>query len=209
MSLRSLARGLLEGLNRWRLRALRAHLRIAPSARLMRHFDVAFLVQPEARTYVTVGEQCVLDAAIVFEAASGRVELGDRVYIGNGTRLISRNRITIGNDVTMAWGITIYDHNSHSLDWRRRRAVVAHFHRTYGQPGCYEGIDWTDVKSAPIVICDKVWIGFDVVVLKGVTVGEGAIVAARSVVTRDVPPFTIVAGNPALPVGRVPQEAAP
>ncbi len=56
--------------------------------------------------------------------------------------------------------------------------------------------DWSNVKSKPIKICDKVWIGFDVVILKGVTIGEGAIVGARSVVTKDVEPWTVVAGNP-------------
>jgi galactoside O-acetyltransferase len=59
------------------------------------------------------------------------------------------------------------------------------------------------VASAPIVICDRVWIGFDAVILKGVTVGEGAIVAARAVVTRDVEPYTVVAGNPAVLVRRL------
>ena len=51
--------------------------------------------------------------------------------------------------------------------------------------------------SAPIIIKDNVWIGMSAIILKGVTVGEGAIVAAGSVVTKDVPPHTIVAGVPA------------
>ncbi|MBK8021791.1 MAG: hypothetical protein IPK19_10285 [Chloroflexi bacterium] len=50
---------------------------------------------------------------------------------------------------------------------------------------------------APIRICDKAWIGFNAVILKGVTIGEGAIVGAGSVVTKDVPAWTVVAGNPA------------
>ena len=53
------------------------------------------------------------------------------------------------------------------------------------------------VKIAPVRIGDKAWIGFNAIILKGVTVGEGAIVAAGAVVTKDVPPYTIVAGNPA------------
>ena len=51
--------------------------------------------------------------------------------------------------------------------------------------------------AKPIHIGRNVWIGFDCVVLPGVTIGDGAIVGARSVVTEDVPPFTLVAGNPA------------
>lgn len=194
---------LAEGFTRLRLRSKRTFVQIAPSTRLLRQFSVSFMVEPEKRIYFKAGECCNLNANVIFESTTGKVILGDRVYIGHHTTLISRNGITIGNDVTMAWGITIYDHNSHSTDWRRRRTMVDHFRRTYGRGGCYEGIDWTDVKSAPIKIGDKVWIGFDAIVLKGVTIGEGAIVGARSVVTRDVEPYTIVAGNPAVVVGRV------
>ncbi|WP_229711318.1 acyltransferase [Pectinatus frisingensis] len=62
---------------------------------------------------------------------------------------------------------------------------------------------WDDVKTSPIKICDKVWIGFDAVVLKGVTIGEGAVIAAKAVVTHDVPPYVVVAGNPAVVVKRL------
>lgn len=58
--------------------------------------------------------------------------------------------------------------------------------------------DWSNVKSKPIKICDKVWIGFDVVILKGVTIGEGAIIGAGAVVTKNVEPNSIMAGNPAV-----------
>ena len=57
--------------------------------------------------------------------------------------------------------------------------------------------DWRNVNSRPIVIKDDVWIGMNVIILKGVTIGEGAIVGAGSVVTKDVPAWTVVAGNPA------------
>ncbi|WP_409574838.1 acyltransferase [Thiobacillus sp.] len=57
--------------------------------------------------------------------------------------------------------------------------------------------DWSHVNSAPVVICSRSWIGARVIITKGVVIGEGGIVAAGSVVTKDVPPYTIVAGNPA------------
>jgi acetyltransferase-like isoleucine patch superfamily enzyme len=53
------------------------------------------------------------------------------------------------------------------------------------------------VKMAPIRIGNKAWIGFNVIILKGITIGEGAVIGAGSVVTKDVEPFTVVAGNPA------------
>lgn len=67
---------------------------------------------------------------------------------------------------------------------------------------CMAGFDgddwkWKHAVSAPIVIEDNVWIGEYAAVLKGVTIGTGAIVASHAVVTKDVPPYTIVAGNPA------------
>lgn len=144
----------------------------------------------------------MLNMKIIFESSRGQVEIGDRVYIGGGS-IICRERIVIGNDVTMAWGVCIYDHNSNAVDWRQRAKVVDHFYENYGNRNCYEGIDWTGVVSAPIVIEDKAWIGFDAVILKGVRVGEGAIVGARAVVTHDVEPYTIVAGNPARLVKRI------
>jgi acetyltransferase-like isoleucine patch superfamily enzyme len=57
-----------------------------------------------------------------------------------------------------------------------------------------------NVDTAPIIIEDHVWISFNVIVFKGVTIGKGAIIAAGSVVTKDVAPFTLMAGNPAKPV---------
>ena len=60
-----------------------------------------------------------------------------------------------------------------------------------------ENKNWSVVSSAPILIKNNVWIGMNVIILKGVTIGEGAIVAAGSVVTKDVPDWTLVGGNPA------------
>jgi acetyltransferase-like isoleucine patch superfamily enzyme len=199
--------GLLRSIfEAWKHVELRRHgLRVAvpPSTRLLRSFAVRFLAMPCERTYLKVGENCLLNAVVTFESTEGFVEIGDRTYIGTDSNLISRERITIGRDVTMAWGITIYDHNSHSMDWRQRSKVVSHFWATYGTAQCFEEMDWSDVRSAPIVIGDRAWIGFGAVILKGVTIGEGAIVGACSVVSRDVEPYTVVAGNPAVVVRRL------
>ena len=156
---------------------------IHASTRLLRKFAVRFLVSPDERKYLQIGNNCLLNAAVTFESTAGFVEIGDRCYIGTETQIISRSRITIGSDVTMAWGITIYDHNSHSLDW-------------------------SGVRAAPIVIRDRVWIGFGAVILKGVTIGEGAVVGACSVVAKDVEPYTVVAGNPAVLLRRLDPSAA-
>ena len=140
----------------------------------------------------------------IFEADQGMVTIGDRSYIGGATNLISRTGITIGNDVTIAWSVYLYDHDGHSLDWRERAKDRQRENEATRQ-GHYilKDKDWSTVKSAAITICDKAWIGFGAVILKGVTIGEGAVVAAQSVVARDVPPWTVVAGNPAQPVKKL------
>lgn len=194
---------LIETAQRLALISKRQFVSIDPSTRLLRKFGVKFMVPPEPRRYVRIGASGVVNAKITFESTEGRVNIGDRVYMSAGTTIISRAGVTIGDDVTMAWGVAIYDHNSHSFDWAQRARVVKHFYSTYGTARCFTELDWTGVKSAPITIRDRVWIGFEAVVLKGVTIGEGAIVGARSVVTADVEPYTVVAGNPARVVRRL------
>ena len=199
----SLPRILISSLKRWALKSRKRQVDIHPSVHLHRQFSLRFMAEPTDRPYFKVGERTMINAQVTFESAEGYVEIGKRSYLGSATQIISRNKVSIGDDVTIAWGVMIYDHNSHSLDWRQRAKVVGQFYATYGSPRCYEELDWTDVESAPIVIGDKVWIGFDAVILKGVSIGEGAIIAARSVVTKDVEPYTVVAGNPAAVVKRL------
>lgn len=189
-----------KALNAWqhrKVRALGSRVLMPRSVRMLRGFSVRFLASVDERAYLRVGENCLLNGPIVFEARTGQVDIGDRCYIGTNSTILSRNRVTIGNDVTIAWDVTIYDHDSHSMNWRDRAVAVKLFYERYGYPDCFDRLDWTNVGSAPIVIGDRVWMGFGVTVLKGVTVGEGAIIASRSVVTRNVEPYTIVAGNPA------------
>ena len=184
------------------LRRVERFMNVDPSAKLRSGFGVQFMVPPEQRIYVTVGERSLLNTRIVFESCDGQVSIGKRAYIGDCT-IICRERIVLGDDVTIAWGVTLYDHNSHSLDWRQRAKVNEHFYKAEGVSNAYSELDWTGVKSDPIAIEDGVWIGFNVVVLKGVRIGKGAVVGACSVVTRDVEPYTIVGGNPAMRIGLV------
>lgn len=156
-----------------------------------------FRLTPEERKYVTIGERGLIKAQFTFETQQGEVHIGTNTHIG-GAQFICRTRIEIGNDVTMAWGITLYDHDSHSTEWEYRQHDNEQCYTDYVETGnTIAHKDWSHVNSAPIKIEDKVWIGMDVLILKGVTIGEGSVVAARSVVTKDVPPYSLVAGNPA------------
>jgi acetyltransferase-like isoleucine patch superfamily enzyme len=115
--------------------------------------------------------------------------------------LICRESIRIGSQVTIAWDCTLYDHNSHSMDWRERVAdTEQQLADIEAGRNFIQNKNWSTVKSRGIVIDDRAWLGFGVTVLNGVRIGEGAIVGARSVVREDVPPWTVVYGNPAVPV---------
>ncbi len=180
------------------LKAAAAYINLHPDAVLGENFNLELHAPQNGHTYLSIGEKSMIDSSFVFETESGHISVGNRVHIGGGTQLISRDGITIGNDVIIAWNCTIYDHNSHSVLWEERKDDVTlewESAKSGNSPLCNK--NWSVVKSAPIHICDKAWLGFGVTILKGVTIGEGAVVAAGSVVTKDVPPYTVVGGNPA------------
>ena len=150
-----------------------------------------------SRGSLRIGKESIIRCRVDFDGHNGRVVVGDRCYIG-ASHLVCHTGISIGDDVIISWGVTIVDHDSHALDWDRRQDDVAQWKRGQKQ--------WDSVAIAPVTIGSKAWIGFGVSVLKGVTVGEGAVLGACAVVTRDVPPYSVVAGNPARVVRRLKQE---
>ena len=148
---------------------------------------------------------CVMIAAesqifgrLIIQRPGSRIIIGKRTYIG-ASSLIAAHNIEIGDDVLMAWGITLMDNDSHSLEWAsRKNDVIQHGVDYRNTPeDSSRNKNWSIVPMAPIKVKDKAWIGFGATILKGITIGEGAIIGAMSVVTKDVPPYTLVAGNPA------------
>jgi len=153
---------------------------------------------------VCIGQNSMIGCSFTFESAEGKISIGDSCFINSGTNLISRSSISIGNYVTIAWGCTLYDHNSHSLDYMERQKDIERQLEDFRNGRSFiASKDWSVVKSRPIVVGNNAWIGFDSVILGGVTIGEGAIVGARSVVRANVEPWTVVAGNPAVVVKRL------
>jgi acetyltransferase-like isoleucine patch superfamily enzyme len=120
----------------------------------------------------------------------GRIRIGNYCYVGEQTRIWAGDSISIGDRVLIAHLTTILDNATHPLDAAER-------HRHYRS--ILESGHPPDARFSPqpVRIDDDAWIGCSVVILPGVTVGRGAIVGAGSVVTSDVPPFSLVAGNPA------------
>jgi len=143
-----------------------------------------------------IGAGSIVNASIMSELPGARISVGSNTFIG-GSKIIAAYNIEIGDDVLIAWDCTIYDHNSHAIAWSDRAFDVQDW---------YQGKkNWDVVSKAKIKICNKVWIGFSSIILKGVTIGEGAIVAAGSVVTKDVEAWTIVGGNPARLIREIPE----
>jgi acetyltransferase-like isoleucine patch superfamily enzyme len=106
----------------------------------------------------------------------GPVIIGDRTKIGLSNTIIGP--VTIGNDIRLAQNITLSGLN--------------HNYEDVSMPIHVQG-----VSTAPIVIEDETWIGANVVVVAGVTIGKHSIVAAGSIVTKDIPPYSVAVGNPA------------
>jgi galactoside O-acetyltransferase len=167
---------------------------------LQKSFTIDFRENRE-KTRVIIGESNLLACNLIFESDAGLIKIGNKNFINGNTKLISRNSIEIGDFVTIAWNVTIYDHDSHSLNHLDRRAdIEQQLLQTRAGNSFIANKNWATVNSKPIKICNDAWIGMNAIILKGVTVGEGAIVAAGAVVTKDVAPYTVVAGNPAVMV---------
>jgi acetyltransferase-like isoleucine patch superfamily enzyme len=161
----------------------RLQIKTGPSARYK-----AWKFFPAASNSLVVGEQSLLSCRISFDRPGASVKIGSRTYIGD-SQIVSAESIEIGDDILISWGVTIVDHDSHALAWDERANDVLDWGR---------GVkNWDHVVRRPVRIGDRAWIGFGASILKGVTIGENAVVAAGAVVTKDVPPFAIVAGNPA------------
>lgn len=146
--------------------------------------DVPLSVRLRGRIYITghgrltLGEGVSITGKIVpvemLTRANGTIRIGDRTFINYGTSISARSLVQVGRDCHLGHYTFIMDNAEHGL-----------VHRFELPP------------SGPVVIEDSVWIGSRVVILPGVRIGSGAVVGAGSVVSRDVPPQCIAAGNPA------------
>jgi acetyltransferase-like isoleucine patch superfamily enzyme len=134
---------------------------------------------------IRLGRECVLQADIFFNYShfwtpGPSMIFGDRVFIGRGCEFNIREKITVGDDCLIASGCTFVDTN-HGRD---------HSKAMNAQP----------LESAPIILGRNVWLGTQCIILKGVQLGDGAVIGAGSVVTKSVPAGETWAGVPARPV---------
>jgi acetyltransferase-like isoleucine patch superfamily enzyme len=145
---------------------------------------------------VTAGQHLVMISESVFSAVGvshpcinamepeARILIGDDVGL-SGASICCASSIKIGDRVMLGADSVVTDTDFHPVNVIPRRYVQ------------------TGVRTSPVVIGDDVFVGMRAIVLKGVRIGRGAVVAAGAIVTSDVPPYSIVAGQPARVIGRV------
>lgn len=160
-----------------------AEIRIASSARV--HLA---RIRGGRSCRLSVGDESIVSAFLTFERPGAEVIIGSRTFIGK-SNIISSTRVEVGDDVLISWGVTVVDHHSHSLRFSERSHDV--------QAWRHGAKVWDNIRTAPTCIQSKAWLGFGASILSGVTVGTGAVIGACSVVTKDVPAWTVYAGNPA------------
>ncbi|MGE5380050.1 MAG: acyltransferase [Methylocystaceae bacterium] len=126
---------------------------------------------------IHVGNNVCLEKGVRLSMGPGaKIYIGDNTYLADYAHVLSVDEVRIGKDCAISWHVLFMDTSSHPIAF---------------------GDDVPVTRVTPITVGDHVWIGCRAVILKGVTIGEGAVVANNAVVTHDVPPRTLVGGNPA------------
>jgi acetyltransferase-like isoleucine patch superfamily enzyme len=154
------------------------------------HFNLSADLQnlSNIKDAITIGKQSNIEGLLLVYTYGGNIKIGDFCSLSPNSRIISTNNIIIGNRVLIAHNVNIIDNNSHPIDATLR-------HQDFVE-SLSIGMQKHDLNAMPIIIGDDVWIGHNTTILKGVNIGEGAIIGCCSVVTKDVAPWTVNVGNP-------------
>ncbi len=150
-------------------------------------FDAFFSVNEEAMAMGNAS--ACYDRATFVSSGNGKIEIGTYTIL-NGCTLICNNHICIGNYVMIAWGAVISDNYLASdLNDSQRARLLKKIGRSTKREMPFS-------HSCPVRIGDNVWIGFDAVILPGTSIGRGSVIGCKSVVSGDIPEYSVVAGNP-------------
>lgn len=139
---------------------------------------------------ICIGSKCIILGELITYQHGGHIIVGDFTFIGENSRIWSAKKIVIGSRVQISHNVNIHDNSSHTYDAAdRHEDHIYHYMNHKPRPN-------SSIPSGEIIIGDDVWIGFNSTILKGVKIGNGAIIGANTLVTKDVPANTIVIGNP-------------
>ncbi len=144
---------------------------------------------------INIGNECLINGRLVTETNKSKIEIKNNVFVGGKSIIDCKDQILIEDDVLVSYECLIFDHDSHSIDSKLRKDDLSRFRNNQ--------MKWNEVNSKKIHIKKNAWICARSIILKGVTIGESSIVAAGSIVTKDVPDFCLVSGNPAKVIKKV------
>jgi acetyltransferase-like isoleucine patch superfamily enzyme len=150
----------------------------------------ATFFKPAASSKINIGTDCLIEGIVSVYTENGVINIGNNVFIGGRSLIGSACNINIGDDVLISYDCMIQDNDNHHSSYSVRKNDTRDWKN--GQQH-----NWSITPQKAIHIEKGAWIGAKAIILKGVTIGEGSVVGAGSVVTKDVKPYTIVAGNPA------------
>lgn len=176
---------IIKFLNRFKKKTLPQNVKVGSDTTISGMVSTQY-----AQSSITIGNGCLIEGILATHTDTANIIIGNEVFIGNNSLLGCACSIIVEDNVLISFDCLIQDSDNHSsiskerltdtYDWKNGRQ-----HR------------WDLTPMKPIHIKKLAWIGAKSIILKGVTIGEGAIVAAGSVVTKDVAPYIIVGGNPA------------
>lgn len=157
-----------------------------PKARLIRYpFHIRGKKYQHLGNHLTTGIHCRLEAYASHGNESTKLQIGNNVQLNDYVHISAMNSVSIGDDVLMASHVYISD-NSHGCYDESAYATspyIPPINRSY--------------LTAPVVIGNRVWLGEGVIVMPGVTIGDGAVIGAHSIVNKNIPENCIAAGSPA------------
>jgi tetrahydrodipicolinate N-succinyltransferase len=163
------------------------NVRVGPSAYIQTSYSFKQFRSRRADA-VEIGEAASIYLGVMFDMGrDAQLSIGAYCLL-NGVRIICDSQIIIGPYSLISWNVVLMDSYRFSFETAERCKELE---------GVLVSLPDSSERARPIRIGSNVWIGFDSCVLPGVTIGDGSVVGARSVVNQDVPPYTVVAGNPA------------